>query len=158
MISGIEELDEAQRVLHECMSELDHEGVPCNHNIEVGAMIEIPSAVICAKELAEKVDFFSIGTNDLIQYTLAVDRMNPTINYLYKPTHPAIIRLISQTIELARQKGSLKGIPVAICGEMAGMPELTPLLVGLGVDELSVSLPQIIKIQHIIKRRLLLMF
>ena len=152
MISGIEELDEAQSVLHECMSELDHEGVPCNRNIEVGAMIEIPSAVICAKELAEKVDFFSIGTNDLIQYTLAVDRMNPTINYLYKPTHPAIIRLISQTIKLARQKGSLKGIPVAICGEMAGMPELTPLLVGLGVDELSVSLPQIIKIQHIIRR------
>ena len=152
MISGIQELDEAQKILHECMAELDHEGIPCNHDIEVGAMIEIPSAVICAAELAGKVDFFSIGTNDLIQYTLAVDRMNPIINYLYKPTHPAIIRLISQTVELARKKGSLGRIPVAICGEMAGMPELTPLLVGLGVDELSVSLPQVIKIQHIIRR------
>ena len=152
MISGIQELDEAQKILHECMAELDHAGIPCNHDIEVGAMIEIPSAVICAKELAEKVDFFSIGTNDLIQYTLAVDRMNPIINYLYKPTHPAIIRLISQTVELAQKKGSLGGIPVAICGEMAGMPELTPLLIGLGVDELSVSFPQVIKIQHIIRR------
>ena len=152
MISGGQELDEAQKILHECMDELDHEGIPCNHDIEVGAMIEIPSAVICARELAEKVNFFSIGTNDLIQYTLAVDRMNPIINYLYKPTHPAIIRLISQTVELARKKGSLGRIPVAICGEMAGMPELTPLLVGLGVDELSVSLPQVIKIQHIIRR------
>ena len=152
MISGVQELDEAQKILHECMDELDHEGIPCNHDIEVGAMIEIPSAVICARELAEKVNFFSIGTNDLIQYTLAVDRMNPIINYLYKPTHPAIIRLISQTVELARKKGSLGRIPVAICGEMAGMPELTPLLVGLGVDELSVSLPQVIKIQHIISR------
>lgn len=152
MISGVEEFDAAQKVLHECMEELKQEGKAYNPQIEVGIMIEVPSAVLCAKELARKAAFFSIGTNDLIQYTLAVDRMNPRVNYLYQPTHPAIIRLISGTVEGARQGGGHEGIPVCICGEMAGDVELTPLLIGLGIDELSISVPNMMKVRRVIQR------
>lgn len=152
MISGVEEFDAAQNILHECMEELDWEGKAYNRHLEVGVMIEIPSAVLCARELGRKAAFFSIGTNDLIQYTMAVDRMNPTVNYLYQPTHPAIIRLISSTVEGARHGNGHGGIPVCICGEMAGDAELTPLLVGLGVDELSISVPNMMKVRRVIQR------
>ena len=152
MISGIEEFAEAQAILQECKTELEKEGKPYNTKIEVGVMIEIPSAVLCAGELARKSDFFSIGTNDLIQYTLAVDRMNPIINYLYQPTHPAIIRLISSTVEGARHGNEYGGIPVGVCGEMAGEIELAPLLIGLGVDELSISVPNMMKVRRVIQR------
>lgn len=133
MISGIDELRQANAVLEECRAELREEGHPFDEVLEVGAMIEVPSAAISADLLAREVKFFSIGTNDLIQYSIAVDRLNEHIAHLYEPTHPAIIRLISMTIEAARANG----IWVGICGEMAGDIALTPLLLGLGVDELS---------------------
>jgi phosphotransferase system enzyme I (PtsI) len=133
MISGLEELRRANAMLEECKDELRHEGKPFNEEMEVGAMIEIPSAAITADLLAQEVDFFSIGTNDLIQYSIAVDRINERIAHLYEPTHPAIIRLIKSVIDA----GHAHNLWVGICGEMAGEIALTPLLIGLGVDELS---------------------
>ena len=133
MISGVDELRRANEVLEECRVELRAEGKPFNEELEVGAMIEIPSAAIASDILAREVDFFSIGTNDLIQYSIAVDRLNEHIAHLYEPTHPAIIRLIRMTVDAAHAHN----LWVGVCGEMGGDIALTPLLLGLGVDELS---------------------
>jgi len=122
-------------VLDQCKEELHSAGLVFNPNLQIGAMIEIPSAAICSESLAPTVNFFSIGTNDLIQYAIAIDRVNERTAHLYEPTHPAVLRLINMVGEAARKNKLWFGI----CGEMAGEIEITPLLLGLGVDELSVS-------------------
>jgi phosphotransferase system enzyme I (PtsI) len=133
MISGVDEVRRANRILEECREELRREGVAFDPDMEVGAMVEIPSAAVSADLLAREVDFFSIGTNDLIQYAIAVDRLNERISHLYEATHPAIIRLIRMVVEA----GHANNLWVGVCGEMAGDVVLAPLLLGLGVDELS---------------------
>ncbi len=135
MISGVHEVQRANELLEECKGELRRSGVPFDEDIDVGVMIEIPSAALTADIIAPEVDFFSVGTNDLVQYTMAVDRVNERIAYLYEPTHPAILKLLKYTFDTAHAHG----IWVGVCGEMAGDPLMAPLLIGLGADELSVS-------------------
>jgi len=135
MISNVNEVVQANELLEEAKNELSASGVPFHRDIEVGAMIEIPSAALTADVIAGHVSFFSLGTNDLIQYTLAVDRANERVAYLYEPTNPAVLKLIRYTIEA----GHRHGIWVGLCGEMAADPIISPLLMGMGVDELSVA-------------------
>ena len=148
MISGLEELDQANAFVEECKAELRAAGTPFDEAIEIGAMIEIPSAALVAESLAKRVKFFSLGTNDLIQYTLAVDRMNERVAHLYEPTHPAILRLIHATVTA----GHRHGLWVGVCGEMAGDPEMVPLLLGLGVDKLSVAASLLPAVKFLIRR------
>jgi len=147
MISGLSEVWRAKEMVKRCMDELEIEGVPYDRSLPVGIMIEVPAAAICADLLAPEVDFFSIGTNDLIQYTVAADRVNPHVADLYRPTHPAVIRLIKKTIDAGRDNGIWTGI----CGEMAGDIRLTPLLLGLGVEELSVGPQQVPRVGQAIR-------
>ncbi|SKA98743.1 phosphoenolpyruvate--protein phosphotransferase [Caloramator quimbayensis] len=146
MISGLEEFLKAKEILQECKEELRKENINFDDNIEVGIMVEIPSAALAAEELAKHVDFFSIGTNDLIQYTIAVDRMNEKVSYLYNPMHPAVLRLIEMTINAAHKEGKWCGM----CGEMAGDERAIPKLLELGLDEFSMSPSSILRAKEII--------
>src|SRR3989440_8693035 len=147
MISGLDELRRAMAVLEECKQQLRNSRGEVADRVEVGAMIEIPSAAICASALAREVDFFSIGTNDLIQYALAVDRVNEKIAYLYEPTHPAILRLLKMVADAAHASG----IWVGVCGEMAGDVALVPLLPGLGMDELSTAAMMVPRVKRAVQ-------
>jgi phosphotransferase system enzyme I (PtsI) len=147
LVSGLREIREARDVLEQCKEDLTDKGIAFSEDVEVGAMIEVPSAALMAHEIAAHVDFLSIGTNDLIQYTVAVDRVNPRVSQLYKPAHPAVMRLIKMTID----SGRMNGIWTGICGEMAADLILLPVLVGLGIDELSVSTPRLPSVKHAIR-------
>jgi phosphotransferase system enzyme I (PtsI) len=147
MVSNADEVRQANEVLEEAKDELRASGTPFNEAIPVGMMVEIPSAALTAELFAPYVSFFSLGTNDLVQYTLAVDRVNEHIAYLYTPTHPAIIKLLHRTITVGHQHG----IHVSVCGEMAGNPLLAPLLMGLGADELSMSPSMIPMVKRVIR-------
>lgn len=147
MISGIGELEQANKILEDCKNELNAEDIPFNKDIKVGTMIELPSAALTADLLARKSDFFSIGTNDLIQYSLAVDRANEKVAYLYEPTHPAVLRMIKNVIEA----GHDNNIEVAMCGEMAGDEIMILILLGMGLDVFSVPSLAIPQIKYIIR-------
>ena len=148
MISGVSEVRQAKGILAECMRELDEKGQAYDKNIRVGVMIEIPSAAVTSDIIAREVDFFSIGTNDLCQYTLAVDRMNQEVSYLYNPLHPAILRLVKTVIDASHAR---EGLFTGMCGEMAGDPMATLILLGLGMDEFSMSASSIPQVKKIIR-------
>jgi phosphoenolpyruvate-protein phosphotransferase (PTS system enzyme I) len=148
MISGLDELNQANAIVEKCKAELRAEGKPFDENMPIGAMIEIPSAALIADTLAQRAKFFSIGSNDLIQYTLAADRTNERVSHLYEPTHPAILRLIKTTVDAAHRHGIWTGV----CGEIAGDVFLTPLLLGLGVDELSTAPSVVPQVKYIVRR------
>lgn len=147
MISGLEELRRAKSLLEECASELEAGGIPFDRDIQIGVMIEIPAAVTMADMLAREADFFSVGTNDLIQYTLAIDRSNEHLTDLYQPLHPAVLRSLQRIVDVAHAAG----IDASICGEMAGDPLYLPILLGLGFDELSMGASSIPRVKQVLR-------
>lgn len=147
MISGIEEIRLAKGLLEEAKGELEAEGKPFDKKIEIGVMIEIPSAAIIADLIMKEVDFISIGTNDLLQYSLAIDRVNEHVAYLYEPFHPAVLRIIKSVAEAANKEGKVAGV----CGEMAGEPEYALILLGFGIHQLSMSAYSILRVKRLIR-------
>ncbi|MCT4585643.1 MAG: phosphoenolpyruvate--protein phosphotransferase [Peptostreptococcaceae bacterium] len=147
MVSSLEEIIKANEIVKECKDELDKENISYDKNIEIGIMVEIPSVAIIADQIAKHVDFFSIGTNDLCQYTLAVDRMNEKISSLYNPLHPAILKLVKMVIDASHKEGIFTGM----CGEMASTPESTLILLGMGLDEFSMNAPSIQAVKKVIR-------
>ena len=147
LISSVGEMQEARQLLEGVKQDLEREGQPFDPRMPVGAMIEVPAAVTLAHLLAQHADFFSIGTNDLIQYALAIDRVNKQVADMYQPLHPAVMRMIREVVHAAR----VARIPVAMCGEMAGDPVYIAVLLGLGVGELSMNAVSIPMAKHIIR-------
>jgi phosphotransferase system enzyme I (PtsI) len=147
MISSIEEIRQVRELFESTKLELRKEGIPFDEGIPFGVMIEVPSVAILADQLAKEVDFFSIGTNDLIQYTLAVDRDNDLVNSLYQPLNPAVLRLIQTVTKVAKKANK----PVTLCGEMAGNPQYIPLLVGLGLEDLSMTPGSLLEAKKIVR-------
>lgn len=148
MVSCVQEVQDANTILRQCMMELSAEGIPFNQDVQIGTMIEVPSAALIADIIAPHVSFFSLGTNDLIQYTMAVDRGNENVAHLYNPTHMAVLRLIDHVVKVSHKNG----LWTCVCGQMAATPQLVPLLIGLGVDELSVSPSQAPVIKDVIRK------
>ena len=147
MIATVDEFRQAKAIYEEVKAELDQEGIAYADTIQLGIMIEIPAAALMADHFAKEVDFFSIGTNDLIQYSMAADRMNERVSNLYQPYNPAILRLIKFVIDNAHAEGKWVGM----CGEMGGDPVATPLLLGMGLDEFSMSAGSVLRIRHLIR-------
>ena len=143
MISSLEEVRESKALFHKCRTELEKQGVPMAERIPLGVMIETPAAVFIAEDLAKELDFFSIGTNDLSQYLLAIDRQNAMVHSFYHKKHPAILRAIKEVVE----KGKQAGISVGVCGEFAADPDFTAFFLHLGVDKLSMNGPAILSIK-----------
>jgi len=148
MVAQVEEIVQAKRMLDEAAESLEKEGVPFKRDIPVGVMVEVPSAVIMADVFAKEVDFFSLGTNDLIQYSFAIDRINKHVASMYQPLHPTVLRMIRQVVEAGRQEG----VPVALCGEMGGDVMSLPILLGLEVDSISMNPVSIPAIKDSIRR------
>ena len=146
MLSNMQETRQVLEMIDEIKAELDRQQVEFDMNLPVGAMVEVPAAAICADIFAEQLDFLSIGTNDLIQYTMAIDRVNDEVSYLYEPLHPAVLRLIRTTLDA----GAKANIPVAMCGEMAGDTKFTQLLLGLGLREFSVHPAYLLEVKKIV--------
>ncbi len=146
MLTNTQEMQQVLSMMDKIKNDLDEKGIGYDHELQVGGMIEVPAAAVCADAFARQLDFLSIGTNDLIQYTMAIDRVNEEVNYLYDPLHPAVLRLIEMTITA----GKKAKIPVAMCGEMAGDPVCTRLLLGLGLREFSVHPANLLEIKKII--------
>lgn len=146
LVSNVHEVDTVLALIRQIKTQLDRDGLDYDPQLPIGAMIEVPAAALTARALARRLDFLSIGTNDLIQYTLAIDRLDDGVNYLFDPTHPAILRLIRMTIEAARELNR----PVSMCGEMAGDPRFTRLLLGIGLREFSMQPGAILDVKEVV--------
>src|SRR5207302_1833930 len=147
LVTGVQELRQVKTLIRQLKEELDSEGIEYNPNLKIGIMVEVPSAAMIADILAQEADFFAIGTNDLIQYSLAIDRSNENVSYLYEPLHPALLRLIKGIIDA----GKSAGIPVSMCGEVAADPIYAVVLIGLGLENFAINPSSVPTVKNIVR-------